>query len=264
MSEFKDAADAVKGIVEAVPVYEDLLQPATRELSKGMLTLAKTVNMALAPFTALVWGYEKISQYVAVSMAEKLKDVPEGNIITPDPAVAGPTIEGLRFSGQNESVRELFTNLLANSMDITTAPATHPSFVEIIKQLNSDEAKLLKLISDDSIYPIVDVRGIPRENTNQFASILKNFSLLPFAAGCAHPEYGPSYMVNLQRLGLIEIGYDFTCPNKEGYSEISSHPYLNTYKQKLEQANYDLEIKPGGIKRTEFGNLFYNMCVLDK
>ncbi|WKA57149.1 hypothetical protein QWY16_11620 [Planococcus shenhongbingii] len=61
MSNIKDTADAIKGIVEAVPVYEDALQPAAQELSKGFVVLAKTVNMALAPLSGLVWGYERIS-----------------------------------------------------------------------------------------------------------------------------------------------------------------------------------------------------------
>ena len=44
-SKIRDAADAVKGIVEAVPVYQDALQPAVREIGKGLETVAKSIRV---------------------------------------------------------------------------------------------------------------------------------------------------------------------------------------------------------------------------
>jgi len=53
-SNVRDTAEAVKGIVEAVPIYQDLAQPAVHELGKGLQTAAKTVHIALAPVKVLV------------------------------------------------------------------------------------------------------------------------------------------------------------------------------------------------------------------
>ena len=55
--EVRDTAEAVKGIVEAVPVYEDLLQPAVRQVGKALETVAKCVHIALFPVATLVWSY---------------------------------------------------------------------------------------------------------------------------------------------------------------------------------------------------------------
>ena len=52
--------------------------------------------------------------------AEKLKNVPEENIVTPPPSIAGPVFEALRFSGEDIDLRELYTNLLASAMDNST------------------------------------------------------------------------------------------------------------------------------------------------
>ena len=49
----RDSIDAVTGLVKAVPVYSDLAQPAAKELGKGLVTVAKAVNIALAPVGAL-------------------------------------------------------------------------------------------------------------------------------------------------------------------------------------------------------------------
>lgn len=79
----KASIDAITGLVQAVPVYQDTLQPAAKQLGKSLEVVAKTVNIALAPVKALVWGYEKIEEFITSRVSEKLKNVPEENITTP-------------------------------------------------------------------------------------------------------------------------------------------------------------------------------------
>lgn len=104
----KDAAEAVKGIVEAVPVYQDLAQPAVQEIGKGLHTLSKVIHIALAPVSAAVWGYDKISNYVQASLEKKLENVPQENIVPPDISVAGPALEALRFVGDKKNCAKCF------------------------------------------------------------------------------------------------------------------------------------------------------------
>ena len=89
-SNVKDVIDATTGLVKAVPVYEDLVQPAAKELGIAFGTVAKTVNMALSPISGMIWSYETIKDFVNQKVSEKLKKVPAENIETPNPAVAGP------------------------------------------------------------------------------------------------------------------------------------------------------------------------------
>jgi hypothetical protein len=79
MGNIKDTVEVVKGLAEAIPVYEDILQPAAREVGRGIQTLSKTIHIALAPIATLVWGYEKISSYVVSSLEQKLQNVPKEN-----------------------------------------------------------------------------------------------------------------------------------------------------------------------------------------
>ena len=116
----KDVADAVKGIVEAVPVYQDVVQPAAREIGTALQTVAKTIHIVLAPVSALVWGYDQIKDFVSTRVAEKLRGVPPENIVAPKPNVAGPALESLKYTGHQEDLRELYANLLAASMDSRT------------------------------------------------------------------------------------------------------------------------------------------------
>jgi hypothetical protein len=65
--------------------------------------------------------------------------------IEPKPMIAGPTIDAMKYCGSEPHLRDLFANLLATAMDARTAENVHPAFVEIIKQLSADQAKMIKL-----------------------------------------------------------------------------------------------------------------------
>ena len=129
-----------------MPVYQDLVQPAAKELGTALQTVAKTVHIALAPVSALVWGYDQIRDWVQKAVTEKLKDVPPEEITPPRVAVAAPTIEALRFAADEPILRELYANLLATSMTSMKRSKAHPAFVDIIKQLEVIDVHVLNYI----------------------------------------------------------------------------------------------------------------------
>jgi len=212
-NKIRDAADAIKGIAEAVPVYQDVVQPAAKEVGLALQTVAKTIHIALAPVSALVWGYDKIKDYLDKSLIERLKDVPPERIITPNPAIAGPTVEALRFTAHDSTLRELYANLLATSMDEKTAQEAHPAFVEILRQLTPDEARLIKYLYQEKYLPGFHVphpptiSGVVEAFWAPYWVVfeLRHFSLLAEKAGCAFADLLPTYLDNLCRLGLTEI-----------------------------------------------------------
>lgn len=125
--------NAATGLLKEVPIYQDALQPAAKELGVAFLTVAKTVNVALAPISALIWGYDKIKEFSVTRLAQKLQEVPEEKIATPDATIAGPALEALKYTGHKEELAEMYASLLATAMNLDSQSSAHPSFVEIIK-----------------------------------------------------------------------------------------------------------------------------------
>jgi hypothetical protein len=211
----------------------------------------------------MVWSYEKIKEQFIPRLEEKLKSVPAENIITPEPSIAVPVIEALRYTGHNDELRELFSSLLAAAMNSDTAFKAHPSFVELIKQINSDEAKIIKLFSDDLAKPLLKIRLYDINSPlNAYAEPLINFSNLPYEANCTFPELGPSYIENLERLGLINISYTVynTLPN--AYDFIENHPIVTNWKDLADQSTVKrFEINRGAVTLTSFGKKFLESCV---
>jgi len=263
-SNVKSTIDAVTGLVKAVPVYNDAIQPAAKEIGKSLATVAKTINIALAPISALVWGYEKISEFVQKRVAEKLKEIPEENIVTPDPSVVGPALEALRFTGNNEILSELYANLIANSLDKETIKKAHPGFVEIIKNMTSDEGLILKIFYPNVYKPIIDFKLKIKKGTGGEFNLVNNYSNIGEEAGCKYPDLTAQYIDNLCRLGLLHIpaGRHLVEPN--AYDILLKTDEYEKFKAQHETEHTGVTEIKKYIELTQLGIQFKEACVTDK
>ena len=267
-SKVRDVVDAVTGVVKAIPVYQDIAQPAAQEVGKALQTIAKTVHIALAPVSALVWGYDQIKDFVSSKVADRLKHVSPENIVTPKPNVAGPALEALRYTGHEETLSDLYANLLAASMDKATAEGAHPAFVEIIKQLTPDEAKLVALFLREMPFTLVNVRWEFKTQTEGKIGgkeVLVNFSHLGEIAGCEFKHLVPAYIDNLCRLGLAEIPSMFVYMSSGVYDALEKSPVVESLRQRIEQnPEITAVVQRKGLRVTELGKQFARICVARK
>ena len=263
-SKIRDTIEAVTGLVTAIPVYEDALQPAAKEIGKALGTVAKLVNVALAPVSALVWGYDKLNDFIETKVAEKLETTPAENIKTPPPNVAGPALEALRYTGHAPELREMFANLLAGSMDSRTAATAHPSFVEIIKQMTPDEAKLLRLFSQERPFPILELRNESIDGSTGGVPVLRRFSLLGLEAGCVNVGLTPTYLDNFELLGLITVPTFGHYTNVEVYKPLEEWHEVKTIMAAITAApGRKPELQRQYALLTNLGRAFVVACVLD-
>lgn len=260
----KATIDAVTGLVQAIPIYQDTLQPAAKQIGSSLETVAKTVNIALTPIKALVWGYEKIEEFITNRVSEKLKNIPPENITTPPTEIAGPAVEALRFSGEDVNLRELYANLLASSMDISTRDFVHPGFVEIIKNLASEEAILLQAFINTNSYPLIDIKAELLDNSGTITEYT-NYSHLYKKVAIQKINQIPLYLNNLCRLGLLEIPqYEYlTTPNT--YEPLENDTDLNEIKKTIEnRENANLKFERKVTRLTSFGKQFIRNVVVEK
>lgn len=260
----KDTAEAVGAILDKVPIYPDLIQPAAQELGK---TLGGVLRVALSPFNLMVWGFNNIRNYLEPALTIKLSSVPIENIISPAPEIAGPAIEALRFTGSNEELRELYANIIATSMDISTAELAHPSFVEILKNLSSDECRILQRISEISkITDYLAAIELIRKNkeTGDYDTLYKNFSVLN-EEQLKHSNHFLSYLNNLSRLTIIEVSYLITLGDESPYEELENSDIWNSIKSKYEiPQNEEFAFNRGLITITPYGKQFLRAVVQEK
>jgi hypothetical protein len=263
-SKIRDVVDAVTGVAKAIPVYDDVVQPAAKEIGKGLQTIAKTVHVVLAPVSALVWGYDQVKDFVSTKVADRLKNVKPEDIVTPKPNVAGPILEALKYTGHEDSLSDLYANLLAASMDKNTASNAHPAFAEIIKQLTPDEAKLVGLFALNMPFPLLKVRAEFKDGNGGY-DVLVNFSTLGQQAGCEHLDLVPTYIDNLCRLGLAEVPQFLEYKAAGVYDALEQSPVVQATKQRIESVpNQTAKIQRKGLAVTQLGKQFARICVTKK
>ena len=147
MSVKKNIEDGVSQV--APEIYKDLAQPAFQEVGT---VAGRSAKALLSPVRAMLWGWERIEDVVVNGVNKRLESIPENRLKTPDPEIAVPLIQALSYTAQNETLREMYLNLLSNSMDIEKVKTVHPSFVELIKQMSSLDAKVFDKLSDTKGY----------------------------------------------------------------------------------------------------------------
>jgi hypothetical protein len=253
------AASAATGL--AKPIYEDALQPATREVGKALATVAKTIHVALAPVSALVWGYEKIGDHLQARLTAKLAGTPPDQIVTPPANVAGPAIEAMRFTGEIAELRELYAALLASAMDSRTSNSAHPAFVEIIRQLTSDEAQILKHFEDGHSEPLIEIRSRFKDGSG-FTVVGRRVCNIDDDVTLAQPTLVQSYLDNLERLGLVEMPRGHFISTPGAYDRIESEESVKRLRARIDQSDgQESQIDRCFVSLTSLGILFVQACV---
>lgn len=234
-------------------IYDDLVHPALSTVGMGLQDATK---IALAPISALVWGYDKIAEYLNIAIPEyfEKRKIKKEKIVVPDPAIAIPAIEAMRYTLNKEELREMFTNLLGASMNADSIDA-HPAFVEIIKQLSSDESKIIKYLYQDNKQPMIKLRIKVNANGGE-GDLIPYFSDIGYIADCQYPEKFPEYLDNLRRLGLVEVHYDRYLTEETYYEKLKCHPQFPQIEK-----NENIIEKKSMYELSEWGLSFCKVCL---
>ena len=260
-----DKEQLIEKIAEQIPVkdiYEDGFKPATNSTGQLLGLIPRAINAALTPLQKWILNKEYNVKETEKLLEKKLEKLNPNLITPPEPHIAVPAIQSISYCMDNENLREMYANLLASSMIKDKQNDVHPSFVEIIKQLSPDEAKILKYLYQKKIEPIINLR---RENKKQQGgiSIIDYFSLIGEYSNCDFNHRIPSYLENLERLKLIEIDFMAYITTPGTYDFLITHPTITAYTSITNDENYKYETMNGYTKMTNYGKNFCDICIAD-
>ncbi|MFC3811380.1 DUF4393 domain-containing protein [Lacihabitans lacunae] len=240
-------------------VYKDIAKPVLQEVGS---VAGRSTKALLAPLRGLLWGWERIEEFVESEVKKRLDKIPEEKRKSPEPEIAVPLIQALTYTAQNETLREMYINLLANSMNSDKINLVHPSFVEIIKQMNSLDAKVFDELAKSNAYqkiinPKIMLKGQDRFISNATPEWYAGWSIEGYT------EFDvSSSMIRLRKFGLIELMFDRITDND--YTNIKSTPFLLSILNKYQIANSDTELVIEGTESivyvNEYGNQFKDAC----
>lgn len=267
INEFLDAAGQATKVFPKL--YEDGLQQTVQETGKILARIPRAINAAFSPLDKWVENKLYNVEETKKLLAKKLENVDPDKIVTPEAYVAVPALQAIAYSMNSEELRNLYANLLANSMQVDKKDFLHPCFVEIIKQLSPFDAKVLKLLSEDKdgitdFYPIIRIYRVNDSGTGMI-----------FRQNIPEPTFNISREIfdsfeisidNLHRLNLISVDYSEGIADKSLYDEITNTQLYNDLISEMKLIkNYPDYNKPynepGSIYFSAIGLLFIKICL---
>ena len=138
----KPVAEAAREI--AKPVYDDLAHPAASAVGKALGMVANVLNMLLAPLERWQLASAAKTEEFQRSLAKKYEQIPEDKRKEPDLKIVYQIADKLKYSLDDDELREMFENLLIASM--TKGKTVHPLFVDVVDKMTPEDARLFSKI----------------------------------------------------------------------------------------------------------------------
>ena len=160
-------------------------------------------------------------------LAEKLKDVPEENLVSPRPSIAAPAVEGLTYSLDEPDLKDLYLSLLKTASDGRVSTNAHPSFVRVIREMTSEEARLLSELfkTYNDVLPIVTIKL--KTGRQEGGAIIMSRHVLDIDNENGLPmmvQHLATYVDNWTRLGLVDISYSSFLTRENAYEWVETRP----------------------------------------
>jgi hypothetical protein len=199
------AEGATKGLAEkGMVVYDDLIKPGASVLGKG---IGNTLKILLLPLTLTFWSVEKITNMIDSDLTNRLNGVDPEALVAPPIAIVGPALEAMRYLEDEAELRNLYAQLIASSMQNNLQPKVHRGFIEVLKNMNIEDAFVLKWFHE---FKFLITYNIDLQNGSLgFVSVLER------DINCSLHKKGKDSITNLLRLGLIETGPFINSPGKQ-------------------------------------------------
>lgn len=190
------------------------------------------------------------------STLQQVATIPPENVQEPPLKILGPALEASKYYIEEEELRSMFAKILASSFDDRKNSIIHPSFVEIIKQLDVTDARILQFLKGQNPLvgaPIPIMKAIARYDSGY--KII--FPIIYFIDGSEKiDELAPS-LTNLERLGLLKIDDDRYSTTDSNYDFIRN----NFIVQQVLQHYPEISLEKMCFSITPLGKNFLEVCL---
>lgn len=250
---------SIADVIETVKDTETV-----KQTDKTTALVIRAVHAALSPLETWVMQKEYNIEKTKIILADKLKNVPLEDIVTPPSYIGIPALQAISYCMDNDELREMYAELLKTAMNIQTTENVHPTYVEIIKQMSPYDAIIFKKLVEVLVQPCMGVsyRNIatgasyPIQDIVAFVD-LEKYPLVPTQIA----------LENLERLRLIEINKKSKYADTAAYTCIRNNMkktvehFIRDNADKLPVNEYEVVYNEYLIMIRGFGQFFARACL---
>ena len=252
-----------KNLGETINAIGKNLPKTTNSLDGFLSGIFEFFDLIITPVHFLKDAVDLKREQFKENLRIKASKIPSDHLKNElDISVIGPTLDALKYACLKDYLREMFENLLASSMD--DREVVFPSFVDIVRQLNEDEARLLKFLCDTNknTFPVINL--IYKLNSERgFYEVFRNYSDITEGV-CERPALLPEYIDDLIRFGIFNKPAYESIVDEAEYLRIESSSFINELKQTKFDKSGKFDINKGVVKITPFGMIFLKSCIKQK
>lgn len=259
-----DIKDTLSTATEVAKTAKEVLPQTTEQTDGALATLVGWFNnVVLYPVKKANITYRYKLECFEDDLYARTAQIPKECLHNSNPMIAGPTLEALKYSYDEEKLREMYVSLLASSMDSRKDTIVHPSYVQIIQQMNSFDATLFKFLASNHgnikvINPNIRIKGTKTVYVDAMPKWYidwdENEDVFQVSAA----------LIRLSKFGLIELLYD-RIAGTEGYDKLESSPKLNkilkSYQETLPAQELELSVTRSVLYVNDYGKQFAKSCL---
>ena len=193
-------------------------------------------------------------------LTDSIDKIPDSKRIEPSIQTTAQALENSKYCVSSESLRTMFVNLISGTMNKDFEPFVHPSFPEMIKQMDNIDAMLLTELKQLGQSAIANFKMTSNKDsgyeilfTNAYISHIFH---LPIEK-CARS------LTSLERMGLVKLEYDVYFADETIYSAFKSLDLYKVFKDNLNHNTHysNIDIQKGLCSVTPLGKDFINLCI---
>ncbi len=194
-------------------------------------------------------------------LEESIDSIPKEKLVEPSVQVAAQALENSKYCIESEELRKMFVNLISKSMHADYSTAVHPSFAEIIKQMSPIDARVLKTIPVEGLFPVVNYINAKKDGS-AFSVELSNVYLSNIPDINIFQEC--TAISSLVRLGIINVNFESYIFDENAYELYNETKYFkqlaDTICHTQPSRKADMQKAIGSL--TPLGQNFVVTCVL--
>ncbi|EGQ7645810.1 DUF4393 domain-containing protein [Vibrio cholerae] len=244
-------------------IYGDLAKPGVKEVGKALATVLGLGNTILLPIHMLNEKSKVIVSKNLDKYRRKIEQYPEGDIIQVSPEIGVPVLEKLMYI-EDDTLTDMFSELLAKSSNKEQVSRAHPRFVNVISGISPDEAAIIKCLA--SHYFGIAYVSVIRDklNSSLFHVLCRVYTDAFDQLSLCYGKNLELYLDNLEALGVIEFrGNTYSEINQEIYNKLKLGAEIEFNKSGVLPGYSDrLSFVKKEIKLTSFGRCFSSACLV--
>lgn len=191
-------------------------------------------------------------------LESSIEQIPPEKVVEPSVQTTAQALDNSKYCIDEESLREMFTALISNSMNSDYQKDIHPSFAEILKQMSPLDAEIIKVFNACSTDGLPICRYNIEVNTDEYTTLLEHVFLNYPQQSLLECSLSISSLI---RLGLLDATYRSFLVTENLYSPFEEHSWFK--KLQKEHPTQTVCIQKGRVWLTPLGQSFTRVCIPD-